>query len=397
MKKVLGILVAIVIMASSFAGFSVSATEVLSGGFVVDGTVLVWYEGPGGDIVVPDGITEIEGYAFYGSGATSIVIADSVTTITDRVFAGCSFLKSITFGAGIESIDFDTLFYAGEIEEINVSADNKQYSSLDGVLFDKEKTTLVRYPDAKSDSEYTIPDGIVTIGYRAFYSCEFITSVSMPDSVKTIGEDAFPFCYSLVSINIPNGVTSVGDNAFYQCYLLESINIPSGLTVINSGAFSVLTSVKTMTIPDGVTTIEDQAFIWCTSLKSISIPDSVETIEHHAFLGCELLAFVYIPDSVTYMGDASDPVTKFVPFDSATTLIVNEGSYAHEWAIENEHPYVLSSILSFDDVVDVYELLKLITYEVPLSAAQVTAADVSGDSKVNCVDALTILKYVMNK
>ena len=153
-------------------------------------------------------------------------------------------------------------------------------------------------------------------------------------------------------------------------------------------------------IPEGITRISMSAFYGYQFLKSVSIPNSVRTIDPRAFVDTSI-DFIYIPDSVTtlgMMGYGDGGVYRlFSPFDDYTTLIVSEDSYAHEWCVEHEKPYVIASVISFDSMSDVFNMLKLIVSDFPLSEAQVAVADLNGDNKLTAADALAAMKSIMNK
>jgi hypothetical protein len=101
---------------------------------------------------------------------------------------------------------------------INVDATNTAYSSVDGVLYDKNKTALLQYPAGKTGA-FTIPGSVTSIGNWAFFSCFNLTRITIPGSVTSIGNRAFAYCTRLVSITIPSSVTSIGDHAFSECIL----------------------------------------------------------------------------------------------------------------------------------------------------------------------------------
>ena len=135
---------------------------------------------------------------------------------------------------------------------------------------------------------------ITTIGEKAFYYRNSLTSVTIPDSVTTIGSYAFSYCYSLTSVTIPDSVTSIGDWAFYECSSLTSVTIPDSVTTIRGYTFAGCSSLTSVTIPDSVTTIGNDAFQSCSSLTSVTIPDSVTTIGGYAFAGCSSLTSITI-------------------------------------------------------------------------------------------------------
>ena len=183
-------------------------------------------------ITIPSSVTNIGAYAFHGcSGLTSITIPSSVTSIGDYAFSWCSGLTSITIPSGVTSIGFDAFHGCSCLTGIWVDSNNATYASDNsGVLFNKNKTSLICCPDGYLGA-YTIPSSVTSIGADAFRYCTGLTSVTIPSSVAYIENDAFLGCSGLTSITIPSGVTSIGDGAFYGCSGLTSIyfcgNTPS--------------------------------------------------------------------------------------------------------------------------------------------------------------------------
>ena len=255
-------------------------------------------------ITLPDSVTSIGDYAFSGcSSLTSITIPKGVTSIGYWAFECCTSLTSITIPDGVTSIGNYAFYGCTSLTGIWVGKCNPNYSNDEnGVLYNKEKTRLIQCPGRLSGT-YAIPDSVTSIGNSAFYGCSSLTSITIPNGVTSIGNSAFSGCSSLTSITIPEGVTSIGNRAFYGCSSLTSITIPNGVTSIGYRAFSGCSSLTSITIPNGVTSIGDDAFSGCNSLTSITIPDSVTSIGNRAFMDCTSLTSVTIPDGVTSIGD----------------------------------------------------------------------------------------------
>ena len=220
-------------------------------------------------------------YAFaYCDSIISVTIPDSITYIGDGAFIDCTALT-----------------------EINVDENNKYYCDIDGVLFSKDKTKLIAYPEGKTDTSYVIPDSVAYIGEYAFAYYTTLTSITIPDSVNSIGEYAFANCTSLTSVTIPDSVTKIGDGAFEYCTALTSVTIPDSVTEIGDGAFEYCTSLTSITIPDNVTYIDTWAFWYCTSLTSVTIGSGVISIGDYAFSDCTSLTSVTIGSGVISIGD----------------------------------------------------------------------------------------------
>jgi hypothetical protein len=294
-KKLLAFVLALGLLCG---GMAINASALTSGDFtytVSDGkATITGYNGRASTLNIPAtlggySVTSIGSSAFFRcTSLTSITIPNSVTSFDGNVFNGCSSLTSIT-----------------------VDVNNTAYISKDGVLFNKNGTSLISWPDGKS-AVYTIPDGVTSIGGYAFGYCESLISVTIPNSVKNIGACAFFDSTSLTSITIPNGVISIGDSAFYGC-----------------------TSLTSVTIPNSITRIPWSAFYGCESLVSVIIPASVTSIIQNAFRGCSSLISVTIPSSVTSIGD-----DVFKGCSSLTYIGVVRGSYAEQYCAQNGIDYV---------------------------------------------------------
>ena len=270
---------------------------------------------------IPESVTNIgDDVFYYCTNLVSITIPDSVTSIGNYAFYRCESLASITIPDSVTSIGSIALGYCISLASINVDANNENYSSLNGVLFNKDKTEIISYPAGKTETCYTIPESVTNIGDDVFYYCTNLVSITIPESVTSIGNYAFYNCTNLENITIPDCVTSIGDYAFFDCTNLENITILDGVTSIGYFAFGGCTSLQSIIIPESVTSIGNCAFHNCTSLENITIPDSVTNIGDYAFFCCTSLASIILPDSITSIGDCA-----FVYCESLKSITIPDG------------------------------------------------------------------------
>ncbi len=211
-----------------------------------------------------------------------VEIRSGVTSIGEGAFADCSSLTSVTIPDSVSSIAPFFIDGCGSFEgcsvlaRIEVASANPYYCDLDGVLFNKNATEIIYYPEGRI-GEYVIPSSVTTIGEGAFAGCTGLASVSIPDSVTSIGDWAFSYCTGLTSVTIPGSVTYIGDWTFEGCSGLTSAGpIGSGCDYqfgwtdsIPSNAVSGCSGLTSITIPDSVTSIAEWAFDECTSLQDV--------------------------------------------------------------------------------------------------------------------------------
>ena len=238
---------------------------------------------------------------YPGGKYGAYTIPNSVTSIGDHVFDNYRGLTGITIPNSVKSISEDAFGMCDALTEINVATDNPYYCSVDRVLFNKTKTTLVRYLDRKKGT-YTIPNSVTSIGGYAFYY----------------------YGYDLTSVTIPNSVTSIGRGAFYNCSGLTSIEIPNSVTSIGSWAFSYCHHLTGVTIGNNVTSIEERAFIGCSGLKEVRYPKGLD------------LSFADIPSSTTLIAyDRNNPPQQQSTPPQPPLLVMQEGTLVFSDASAN--------------------------------------------------------------
>ncbi len=227
---------------------------------------------PSGDISIPNKVnirgeyykvTKIEEYALFNCPkVTSVTIPNSIINISSSSFEDC---HSLTF--------------------FNVDIENTHYLSEDGVLFNKNKTILIKYPRGKKGTQYTVSENVKIIGKSAFRNSK-LKHISLPNSVVKIEEYAFKNCNYLLSVNIPNGIKEIKSNTFSNCKSLISIDIPNSVTAIGEYVFYSCSSITSITLPENITKIDNYAFRECSALKSINLPNSIKEIGTKTFIYC---------------------------------------------------------------------------------------------------------------
>ncbi len=262
------------------------------------------------NITIPNSVKRIRSWALADTEITSIDIPASVISLSGDAFWGCWELTAINVdeanknyssrdgvlynkdgsvlirwpaaksgecevGSSVQEIENGALVSCGSVTAINVDEANENYSSCDGVLYNKDGSVLIRCPGRKS-GEYEVPDGVTEISNEAFAGCSSLTDIKIADSVTAIGKSAFRSCSSLVNIELPKDIQTIGSCMFMYCEALTEFVIPNTVTVIKDQAFRQCFNLSSVTVPASVKEIQDEAFSFCTKLSDIYYEGSEE-------------------------------------------------------------------------------------------------------------------------
>ena len=229
-------------------------------------------------VSVPGSVTRLNDYALSSRSVRNIWVNEGVTSIDYRALTECTALYSIHLPASLLLIGGDAFNDCESLNDISVAAGNTQFSSSLGILYNKDKTQLIRCPRGiRSSNTVIVPEGVVTICEEAFMDCTHLVSVKIPSSLVEIGTSAFDGCTSLIGLSSDTGIyslTSIGEKAFLCCSNLRYATIPEGVTTIGTEAFCCCTLLDHLTLPNSVVSIGARAFRG-TALRTMTLPASV--------------------------------------------------------------------------------------------------------------------------
>ena len=285
------------------------------------------------ELTLPSSVTSIGESAFSGcSGLTELTLPNSVTSIGNYAFSDCSGLEKITVDRGNKRYDS-----WGNCNSIIETGTNTLIVGCKNSVIPNSVTSIgdCAFYGCSGLTELTLPNSVRSIGDGAFSGCSGLTELTLPNSVTRIGDCAFYGCTGLTELILPNSVSSIGDIAFTYCSGLEKITVESGNScydsrdncnsIIDTEFNTLIVGCKNSVIPNSVTSIGYYAFYGCSGLTELTLPDSVASIGDGAFICCSDLS------KITSLAEIP-PVCGSGVFDRVNKtnceLIVPEGSVA---------------------------------------------------------------------
>ena len=327
-------------------------------------------------IDLPDSLLNIGWSTFQGcSSLVSIDLPDSLISIGDYAFQWCSSLVSVDLPDSLISIEVGSFSSCSSLTTINVSKDNQNFISLNGILYNKDITTLIQYPAGLTDTEYSLPSTVTSIGDSAFAACINLVSIDLPDSLISIGDWAFDTCFSLGSIDLPDSLTYLGEGAFKDCRYLVSIDLPNSLTSIGEYAFLDCSSLVTVDLPDSLTSIGEYAFWRCRCLVSIDLPETLTSIGNWAFGGCSSLVSIDLPETLTSIEWAAfDDCESLKEVICRASIVPELGEDVFSYIAEDAILYVYECVLEdymnsdwaqyFSEILPIQEIVEVTAIEI---------------------------------
>ncbi len=279
-------------------------------------------------------VTSIGNYAFSNcKSLTSIELPETLVSIGDGAFNLCMALSAVNIPSNVTSIGASVFNVCSNLASITVDPANSSFIGVDGVLYNKDQTTLIKYPQKKSGATYMIPESVTSIGNSSFTSCEALTTMAIPDSVTYIGASAFNGCTALTTVTFGENsrLERIWNQAFEESGI-TSINIPTTVMQMQGNVFTNCASLETVTFSNDskLNIIAGSMFRGCTALTSINIPSSVTSIGGGTFRDCTSLSTIYFDgDLHQYMLDGIESIP-----NNASLNIYYDGNFPGAWGQE---------------------------------------------------------------
>lgn len=244
------------------------------------------------NVLLPAQLVSIGSESFADCASlTALVLPDSLNELMANAFDRCAALKSINIPANIKGGLGVVPFCTGctSLVEFQIHEKNPVFCSVDGVIFNKNITTLIRFPGGKNATSYVVPSTVSEIGTGAFETCIKLTSISLPDTLRRIKYAAFKNCNSLQIITLPAFASEIGASAFEQCENLTSVGFPMFLTELNNSTFKNCKKLTALSLPESLKEIRSECFSGCENLTTVFLNKDIKGLGDNCFQNCKKL------------------------------------------------------------------------------------------------------------
>lgn len=253
-------------------------------------------------VTLPAAVTKLDQCAFDGcTSLADLNLHEGITMIDGLAFRECPF-TSITLPASCDSIGVAAFAKCYNLTEVKLAPGSTAFSATDGILFSADGKKLVVYPSGKTETAYTIPDGVESVSAGAFYHNKNLSEVTLPATCLQLDTYAFAFSHNLAKINLNEGLDVIGGHAFYECNKLGQAHLPSTLRKVEEYAFqnAGLTSVV---FPQNLEFIGKIAYYGCQKIENIAIPEGIAQLYINAFGKCTAMKTLTLPSTLTELGE----------------------------------------------------------------------------------------------
>lgn len=371
------------------------------------------------ELKLPATATTIEMFAISGcESLQELTIPCAI--VNGSAIRNCKNLETINLTSGVKDFDGKNLEGCSKLQNILVESSSMDYVSVNGVLYDKNQTKIVKYPMGRIANSYTIAATVKTIGEEAFSYAQF-EQIVIPESVTEIESSAFEYCRNLTSVVIPNSVRTIGYMAFWGCSKLNSVQMSTSLSELESSVFYNCVNLREFTISKGIKEIASNAFENCTSLQTFNVdeenrwfaaddgvlysynmktlircplahyaeifrvPDGVLTIADEAFEKCINLGKIVIPDGVIKIGSEAFSNTNITAIDMPNSI--NEIGYMAFWGCKNLEVFIIPENMSVIPSSMMYNCSNLKYVEIPRDIREIGSSAFHGCkslSRIKC-------------
>ena len=297
-------------------------------------------------------ITSIAENGFAGcEKLKEIHIPETVTEIGSYAFYNCRSLEEMQIPANITVIAEYAFEATPNIILFSVDENNPAYQSPEGVLYNKSGDTLIKYPEAKTDTSYRMPDTCQKIADWAFIGAQYLEQIDL-NHVQSIGEDAFCWCIGLKSVTVPEGVEELKGAVFSYCEKLEQVTLPASVKTIGNKCFYSCTSLKTVHLSEGLVKIGEYAFCHCTALKELVIPKSMTSVN------IDCMGYYYDEEKDEYL--LQNDFKLYVYKNSAAWKYAATNHIEYEFIQTGTIYYILISIVSVIIIILIIAIIKIL-------------------------------------